>query len=266
VPNVLVANHKGGVGKTMATTGIAAELAKAGHYVLVVDADPQGNLSRRMGYLDDRLVGKPTVGRAITYGRGRRYAAELEACIVPCQWEGDWADRIYLAPGGPELEARAAEQNYPDAWQRLRSALSFVDPGWCVLIDTPPSMGHLMVMALAASDHVLTVTEPEFDSVQGALHLREFIEVYRDRLELQCDLDGVIVNAARKVAVHEVRWSDLQAHFGEKLWEPKIPLRASIAENQEFGIPPQTNVPATGRMFAKLSRHLLDVMRAPAIL
>jgi len=219
MPVILIGNHKGGVGKTTVTTALAAELAMAGRKVLAVDLDPQANLTRRFGYKRADLVGRPTMANALE----TRKPEDLLACLVPCQWEPDYAEAIRLAPGHVELERRAQEAGTTGAWRRMRALLAGVDPQVVVLIDTPPSMGHLVQMGLTAADHVLVVTHAEHDSVTGAMFLRDFLAAYREDLDLHCTLRGVIINNLRRVGVHAYRTQELRTQFADVIWEPFIP-------------------------------------------
>lgn len=265
MPVILVANHKGGVGKTMFTAALAAELGRAGLPVLAVDLDPQANLTRRFGYNmtadADEFAGRPTMATALLAATPEAFTAAL----VPCQWPMDWADNIHIAPGHHDLDLRAGEAGNVGSWLRLRRALAAVPPSTVVLVDTPPTMGHLLVVALAAADHVLAVTHAEFDAVRGAHHLNAFIDVNREALGLRANLDGVIVNALRpRVAVHMARTEELQAGFGDLLWEPTIPLRAVINDNQERAMPPQHGDAKMGKAFAALADRVRRTMINPA--
>src|SRR5262245_34681999 len=221
MPVILIGNHKGGVGKTTACTALCAELAMTGRQVLAIDLDPQANLTRRLGYKRTDLAGQPNIAAALT---SRDYET-FKSCLVRCKWPAEWAKNVWLAPGHVDLESVAQQGSALGAWVRLRSLLANVNPEVCVLIDTPPSMGHLVQMGLVAADHVLVITQAEHDSVMGALYLRDFIDTARTDLGLTCQLGGVIINNLRKIGVHQYRTQELRAQFEGLLWEPFIPQR-----------------------------------------
>jgi cellulose biosynthesis protein BcsQ len=253
VTTILIGNHKGGVGKTTFTTAMADELARQGRKVIAIDLDPQANLTRRMGYQPEDLADRPTIATALAV---RTPAAFLQ-CLVPCQWEMDYAEQIWLAPGDVMLEERALEAGQVGAWRRMRALLETLDPTTVVLIDTQPSMGHLVQMGLTAADHVVAVTHAEYDSVRGTYKLRDFIEAARSDLDLRCTLAGVVVNSLRRgVAVHTYRTDELRASFGDLLWSPEIPLRAAVAESQEHALPPQADDPRMREAFAALGARV----------
>ena len=172
-----LANNKGGVGKTASTVNLAAALARQDRRVLVVDMDPQANTTRRLAA---RLApDSPTVSEAI--------AAAARGCvadaIVPCGWDVADACRISIIPSAPDLANRGGELHLLGAVRRLAKALALVDDeDDATLFDCEPSLGHLTQLVMAAADDVLTVVEPEYDAVESAIRLRDFIEAAREDL------------------------------------------------------------------------------------
>jgi cellulose biosynthesis protein BcsQ len=255
----VLANHKGGVGKTFVLTLLAAELAQRGHSVLAVDLDPQGNLSRRMGYLEHDLESRPSVAEALN---AADKAATLKSALLPCQWEPDWAERITLAPSRIELENRVAEAGVPGAWMRLQEAVVPVSsPFEHVLIDVAPTLGHLLHLALVCADRVVIPAAPEYDSVRGAQRLMEFLkdEKYRNALGLRCEVAGVVINSSRSgVATHTSRIELAISSWGDLVWQPVIPLRAALADTQEHAEPPHAAGGETGLMIRTAAKQLVD--------
>lgn len=253
-----LANHKGGVGKTFILELLIAELAKRGRRVLVVDLDPQANLSRRVGYMEYQLEDRPTTAEAVQAANPET----LRTTLLPCQWEDDWAENITLAPSRIELENRVAEAGVPGAWLRLRKALGPVAGEYDdVFIDTPPTLGHMLHMALVASDHVIAPTVPEYDAVRGVHRLKAFVESEENRqsLGLTARMAGVIINARRtNVVVHEQRTDEAIETWGDLVWQPVIPLRAPAAEAVERGEPPQACDGEAGRILRAAAESLTD--------
>ncbi|MGW0485756.1 ParA family protein [Nonomuraea sp. NPDC003214] len=239
MPVVTFANHKGGVGKSNEVEGMAAELAMRDRRVLCIDLDPQGNLSRRMGYQEHELEERPTIAEALREASPKA----LRAAFLPCQWEPDWAERITLVPSRIELEERVSEAGVPLSWQRLRKCLDGVaDEFDDVLIDTPPSIGHLLHLALVACDYVIGSTTPTYDAVRGIYRLKKFIDNPDQRagLGLRCTMIGVVINMKRAgVATHDQRTESLIQRFGPLVWQPNLPLRASVEDAGERAEPPQ---------------------------
>lgn len=224
----VVSNNKGGVGKTAVVTQLAFGLARAGQRVLVVDLDPQANASRRLGWSFDHVNPVPTISEAIKANEN----GVGEDAVVTCA--GTHMDgsplSIDLLPSRPDLENRISEAGAVGAQRRLVRALS----GWTddrydfILIDTPPSLGHLTQLGLAAADGVLIVTEPEFDSIEGAVRVRDFIEAHAiDLANPSLYLAGIIVSRLRsQIGEHKFQIDGLEEIAPGKVLQPIIPERS----------------------------------------
>lgn len=234
---VAVANNKGGVGKTTTTVRLAEALAQAGRRVLVVDIDPQGNASRRLGWAYDPQDPQLTISEAI-----RADAAGVAAqAIQPIGWDAECADRIRLAPARLELENRLSEAGVAGAWRRLAKALDGADDTYDVtLIDCPPSLFHLTQLGLAAADHVLVVSAPEYDSVEGSTRVRDFVqERGADLANPELSLIGVVVNGMRELASHHAQLQSLRQLYGPLVWEPIVRHRSLIVDADGDELPLQ---------------------------
>jgi cellulose biosynthesis protein BcsQ len=242
-----IGNNKGGVGKTSVTVNLAAALARQNRRVLVVDMDPQGNATRRLAtQLSDD---SPTVSEAI--------AAAVKGCaadaIAPCGWQTDYAHLISVIPAAPDLANRAGESHVLGAVRRLVKAMTGVDDDHDVtLFDCEPSLGHLTQNALAATDDVLAVLEPEYDSVESAVRLRDFIDAYREDLgNPDLRMLGYLLSRVRSnISAHRYQMEGLPATFGESLvWAPGIAERTAIKDADEAAVPVEL-VSAVGRAVA----------------
>ncbi|KHE74185.1 hypothetical protein AS25_08420 [Kocuria marina] len=225
---VTVGNNKGGVGKTGVLTQLAAALVRAGHNVLVVDLDPQGNASRQLGWTDDHESPAPTIGDALRDAtKGIAVDALVKAADLSSGFGAD------LLPSRVDLENRINEAAKIGAAMRLKKVLAgWTDDYDVVLIDTPPSLGHLTQMALAASDVAVGVTQPEFDSIEAVTRFRSFVEEHAEDLanpELRSA--GVIVNLYKKINEHSYQLEGLQDLVGPgEILDPIIPERSVIKE------------------------------------
>src|SRR6478609_9423483 len=158
---VAIANGKGGVGKTTLTAGLAGQFAAAGHRVLVVDTDPQGNLGRDLGYGPQD---GSSLGLAITHG-------------LPLEVSRGVRDRLDVVSGGPALWDVAAAFTSRGArgasLPGLRPALDRVRPEGTeddydlVLVDTPPGEPILQELVFAASDYLIIPTRSDEASLDG---------------------------------------------------------------------------------------------------
>lgn len=226
-------NNKGGVGKTGVLVQLTAALVRAGQSVLVVDLDPQGNASRQLGWEDNHDTLAPTIGDALRDGSGGiAVEALVKAEALPSSIGAD------LIPARVDLENRISEAATVGAVRRLKKVLKgWVDGYDAVLIDTPPSLGHLTQMALGASDVAICVTQPEFDAVEGATRFRSFVEEHaEDIANPQLRFGAVIVNLYKKINEHAFQLEGIQELFGsDGVLEPIIPERSVIKEASGAG-------------------------------
>jgi chromosome partitioning protein len=267
---VVTANNKGGAGKTATTVALAAALADLGHRVLAVDMDPQGNLTRRLGYDETHWQGRMTL--ADTLRLRADDPVDPAGVIVPCAWEHELAERIDVLPSvPPRLEARQREAGRENGTEfRLRRVLDRVDRDYAVtLIDVPPGLGHLTDMALAAADRVVIVLMPEFDYVQGAIRMVHYVEGEREPLgrpDLQ--VAGVVVtNVDAEAATHRAQLANLPNLFADGMvWEPHVPHRRTWSSANSDGLPIQL---LKGRiagdlaeLFSSHAQHLIATLNA----
>jgi chromosome partitioning protein len=257
VAGVAIGNNKGGSAKTATTVQLAAALALRDRRVLVVDLDPQANVSRRLGFRFDRQHPVPTISEAIKAGAD----GVAQDAIVPCSWDHPAGIAIDLVPSRFDLEARISEAGTVGAVRRLQRALSgVVDQYDVVLYDLPPSLGHLTQLGLVAADVALCVTEPEYDSIEGAIRFRDFISRHRHDLgNPGLALAGVVVARVRPLNAHVYQVAGLAGLFGTDLiWAPHIPERAAVKEAADAALPLQALNDVTARTVATLYESLAD--------
>jgi cellulose biosynthesis protein BcsQ len=229
---VAIGNNKGGAKKSTTAVRLAEALAKLGKRVGVVDADPQGNASRRLGWKD---TGQLTVSEAV------KANAEGVGSQVwqPIGWTAPYADNIVVMPSRFTLEDRVNEAAKVGAYRRLWKALKGADDHLdYVLIDCQPSLGHLTQLALAAAHYALATGEPDYDSLEGVIKYRDFVQSSRDDLA-NPDLEflGLIVSGYdMRLGGHVGQLANARTLFGESVWGV-VPRRALIQTADEFAKP-----------------------------
>jgi len=215
-----IANNKGGVAKTEVTCQLAAALSRKGKRVLVVDMDPQANATRRLGIEWDPADPIPTMSEVIAAAQD----GAGQGAVLACGWDGVVApegERIDVLPSRFDLINRESEAGVVGAVRRLTKALhGWVDEYDVVLIDTRPDLGHLVQMALAASDTVLIPCDPNYDSIEAAIRVRDFVGRHSaDLMNPDLAIAGVVVTRRRLTAEHDFQIDGLTAEFGDLVWK-----------------------------------------------
>jgi chromosome partitioning protein len=200
---IMIDNHKGGVGKTAETVLLAWALALEGLPVLVVDLDPQGNVTTRLGVPASQRTQLIHAGNPGIAGVLRaENSVPLEQVLIPCGWDDPVAERITIAPSLAPLDLKAVEQQARtlNAEHRLRLALNAyerkmgLDGPWYVLFDKGPTLMHLADLAMVATDNVLLTSEMDRDSLSSATQVVQYVADARKALDREDDLEiiGVV--------------------------------------------------------------------------
>ena len=231
---IVLANQKGGVGKTTTAINLGTALAAIGEKVLIVDLDPQGNASTGLG-IDRR-------NRAISTYHVLRQEAGLYDVARPTA-----VPRLFVAPStldllGVELEI-ASES---DRTFRMKKAIELLgkesrlesDPFTYVLFDCPPSLNLLTINALAASNSVLVPLQCEFFALEGLSQLLSTIEHVKRTLNPELTIHGVVLtmydprnNLATQVA------ADVRQFMGDQVYDTIIPRNVRVSEAPSHGKP-----------------------------
>ena len=208
---ISIANHKGGVGKTTSVLSLGAGLARAGKRVLLIDLDPQMNLSQGLGV----LTSERTIYDALS-GRCRLTPVEV-------------SDGLFLVPSSYDLKNIESEFLTRIGGQvRLRKLLSEVEGFDVCLIDCPPSLGILTTNAFSASDDVVVPMTPEYFSVQGIVKLRQAVDEVRENLNPTLKLSGIVLTLFnRQKIVHRDIAQTIEEMFGDIVFRTRI--RSSVA-------------------------------------
>lgn len=218
---ISVANNKGGIGKTTSAINIGAGLQRQGKRVLLIDSDPQANMSQslRITNQDGNLY------RAI---RGEIPLVPLE--ILP----GLDAIPSTLDLSGAEIELAGEtgrEYILKELIEPLRSHYSYI------LIDTPPSLGILTVNALVASQEVIIPLQAEYLATQGLTKLMEIVEKIQKRLNKELRIGGVFITQydSRKILNRDVL-EFIKTYFERYLLKTKIRDNIALAEAPAQGL------------------------------
>lgn len=225
---VVIANQKGGVGKTTTAVNLAASLAVAEQRTLLIDADPQGNASSGIGLPRDSI--SKTVYDVLI---GSASLDEVIHSAVQFR-------HLSVAPATADLAAAEVELvDHPHRDQAMRSALARVkDQFDYVLIDCPPSLGLITVNMLTAADTILIPVQCEYYALEGLSQLLNTVHLVQRNLNERLEIEGVLLtmydarlNLSRQVA------ADAREYFGSQVYETVIPRNIRLAEAPSFGKP-----------------------------
>lgn len=223
---ISISNHKGGVGKTTSAINIGAGLNSLGQRVLLIDLDPQANLSQSLG-LQDQGPNIYTYLKQISTGY-RTPISPVEVLlgleVIPSTLDLSGAEVELSAEAGREYILR-------ELIEPLRERYDYI------LIDSPPSLGLLTINALTASDEVFIPLQAQYLALQGLTKLLEVIDKIRKRLNKDLKVGGVFITQydSRKILNRDVV-ATIQDHFKNQVFNARIRDNIALAEAPAQGV------------------------------
>jgi len=225
---LVVANQKGGVGKTTTSVNVAAGLAFGGLTVLVIDMDPQGNATTALGI--DHAEGSAGTYEALV--DGVPIGELIQRCPDISSW---WVLPATIDLAGAELGLVATVSRET----KLKTAIStflhdyYVD---YVIIDCPPSLGLLTLNALVAAQEIMIPIQCEYYALEGVTQLLRTIELVKGRLNDRLKLSTILLTMydARTNLSAQVA-DQVRKHFEDETLKTVIPRSVRVAEAPSYG-------------------------------
>ena len=232
---IVLANQKGGVGKTTTAINLGTALAAIGENVLLVDMDPQGNASTGLG-IDKK---SRTVSTYHVLGGEATLAEAAVRTAVP---------NLAVAPATMDLLGIDIEiAEHKDRPFKLRAAIQALEatppapgttPYTYVLVDCPPSLNLLTINALAAADSILVPLQCEFFALEGLSQLLATVDQVRRTLNGRLAIHGVLLtmfDPRNNLATQVV--ADVRQFMGAKVYQTVIPRNVRVSEAPSHGKP-----------------------------
>lgn len=222
----VVANQKGGVGKTTTCVNTSVCLAEAGARVLLIDIDPQCNATNGLGLHD---VTSNTSYDVICGG------ATLESAMMPTPYP-----QLTVVPASPDLAGASVELPAMDRREhKLAAALEdVVDDFDFIFVDCPPSLGLLTLNALVAADKLIVPVQCEYYALEGLGQLLQTVEAVKQSLNPELAISGLLMtmfDARTRLSSQVVE--EVRSHFPDLTYNTVIPRNIRLSEAPSFGLP-----------------------------
>ena len=224
---IVIANQKGGVGKTTTSINLSAALAEQGQKVLVIDMDPQGNTTSGLGVEKDEV--ENTV-----------YELLLVECTIQECMQKEIFENLSILPAninlaGAEIELISAENKE----YLLKNTLDEVKDQYdFIIIDCPPSLNLLTINSMCAGDTVLVPIQCEYYALEGLSQLMHTIDLVKERLNPNLEMEGVVFtmyDARTNLSLQVVE--SVKNNLNQKVYKSIIPRNVRLAEAPSYGMP-----------------------------
>jgi chromosome partitioning protein len=224
---IVIANQKGGVGKTTTAINLAASLAAMEKRVLLVDCDPQANASSGLNVRAEE--GGGNLYQALYHPQEAqdmiRHTSLPYLDLLPSIQDLVAADLELVDKIGREFYLKEVVRRITDVYDYI-------------FLDCPPSLGLITINALCAGTDLLIPLQCEYYALEGIAHLMHTYDLVRKRLNPELKLLGVILTMfdMRNKLAHQVK-SEVSTYFQDKVFQTVIPRNVRLSESPSHGVP-----------------------------
>lgn len=219
--SIAVFNQKGGVGKTTTVINLADALANKGHRVLILDLDPQGNATSGLNIEKDR----ENMIYDYLLGAEGEFAVQVK-------------ENLSIIPSGAGLAGIEIEFARRGDWQTvLKDRIADLEGYDYIVMDCPPSLGILSILALTAADGILIPVQCEYYALEGLSQLMESIQLVRGGFNPDLEIEGVLLtmyDGRTNLSMQVVE--EVKNYFKDAVFSTVIPRNVRLAEAPSYGM------------------------------
>ena len=222
---IVIANQKGGVGKTTTSVNLSAFLGDLKKKVLLIDCDPQGNTSSGIG------IEKESVENSVYDVLINNLS--IKECTIPTKYKN-----LSICPSNVELAGAEIEMVSLEKREFiLKNAIKDVKEEYdYIIIDCPPSLGLITLNAYASADSVIIPIQCEYYALEGLGQLTNTISTLKQRINPDIEIEGILLTMYdKRTNLSELVYEEVKKFFPEKTFKTVIPRNVRLSEAPSFG-------------------------------